>query len=321
MKRRLIALVLLILTGALLAPGGLAAPAVQVVLRPSVVVDNRIITLGDLFTNAGEKAGAAVAYAPEPGKRAVFDVRWLYRVAQAHGLSWRPMTMQDQAVVERASTVVGRDEVESHILDALIPYGIEGDAKVELSNRLLQIHLPAGSTAGISVADITYNPRTGYFVAMVLAPADSPNAQRHRVTGRVHKVQEVPVLAQRVLPGEIIHEADIEWISLRADHVRADTIVDADSLVGKSPRRLLRTGRPVRTREIGEPVLVPKRGLVTILYRQPRMTLTSKGRALEDGSEGDTIRIANTHSNTVIEGIVVGANMVAVQAPGNALMN
>ena len=56
-------------------------------------------------------------------------------------------------------------------------------------------------------------------------------------------------------------------------------------------------------------------------WRGSRMTLTSKGRALEDGSEGDTIRIANTHSNTVIEGIVVGAHMVAVQAPSNALMN
>lgn len=321
MKRRLIALALLALTGALLAPGSLAAPAVQVVLRPSVVVDSRVVTLGDLFTNAGERAGAAVAYAPAPGKRAVFDVRWLYRVAKAHGLSWRPLTLRDQAVVKRASMVVGRDEVESHILDALIPYGIESNAKVELSNRLLQIHLPEGSTAGIGIDDITYNPRTGYFAAMLSAPANSPNAQRYRVTGRVHEVQEIPVLAERVLPGEIIREADIEWMTLRADSVRADTIVDAGDLIGKSPKRLLRTGRPVRTREIGEPVLVPKRGLVTILYQQPQMTLTSKGRALEDGSEGDTIRIANTHSNTVIEGIVVGAHMVAVRAPSNALMN
>ncbi len=321
MKRRLITLALLALTGALMAPGSLAAPADQVALRPSVVVEGRIVTLGDLFTGAGEHAGTAVAYSPAPGKRAVYDVRWLYRVAQAYGLNWRPLTMQDQAVVERASTIVPREEVEAQILNALLPQGIDAGATVELSNRLLQIYLPEGSTGQVGVEDITYNSRTGYFSAVIAAPADQPGAQRYRVTGRVYKVQEVPVLARRVLPGEIIRETDIEWLSVRADHVRTDTVVELDELVGKSPKRLMRTGRPVRTRDIGEPILVPKRALVTILYQQPRMTLTAKGRALEDGSEGDTVRIANTHSNTVIEGIVVGAHMVAVRAPSNALMN
>lgn len=321
MKRRLITLAMLALTGALMAPGSLAAPTDQVVLRPSVVVEDRTITLGDLFTGVGEQADTVVAYAPAPGKRAVFDVRWLYRVAQAYGLGWRPLTMQDQAIVERASTVVGREEIESHLIEALMQFGIESNAKIELSNRLIQIYLPEGSTAEIGVEDITYNQRTGYFAALIAAPANHPNAQRQRITGRVHQVQEIPVLARRVLPGEIIRQADVEWITLRADHVRTDTIAEADQLIGKSPKHLVRTGRPIRAREIGDPVLVPKRGLVTILYQQPQMTLTAKGRAMEDGSEGDTIRITNTQSNTIIEAIVVGAHMVAVRAPSNALMN
>lgn len=321
MKRRLIALALLGLAAALAAPGSAGASTDPVVLRPSVVVEGRVITLGDLFTGAGKQAGVAVAYAPAPGKRAVFDVRWLYRVAQSHGLKWRPLTMQDQAVVERASTLVGRDEIESQILDALVRQGVDSTAKVELSNRLLQIHLPEGSAAGIAVEDITYNARTGYFAAVIAAPANSPAAERHRVTGRAYRVQDIPVLARRVLPGEVIRENDLEWISMRADQVRPDTVIDAGELVGKSPTHLLRLGRAIRTREIGDPVLVPKRGLVTILFQRPNMTLTAKGRALEDGSEGDTIRIANTQSNTIIEAIVVGAHTVAVRAPNAVLTN
>ncbi len=66
---------------------------------------------------------------------------------------------------------------------------------------------------------------------------------------------------------------------------------------------------------------MPRRGLVTILYRHPRMTLTAKGRAMEDGSDGEVIRIANTKSNTVIEAVVVGAHTVAVTAPSYMVMN
>ena len=39
--------------------------------------------------------------------------------------------------------------------------------------------------------------------------------------------------------------------------------------------------------EVQAPILVPNRGLVTILYQRPRMTLTAKGRAMQDGADGE----------------------------------
>ena len=55
----------------------------KVVLQDSVVVQSKLVRLGDLFSNTGAKAGITVAYAPAPGKRALFDARWLSRVARA----------------------------------------------------------------------------------------------------------------------------------------------------------------------------------------------------------------------------------------------
>ncbi len=51
-------------------------------LREHVVVEENVIRLNDLFTNVTERAEAPVAYAPQAGKRAVLDARWLYRVAR-----------------------------------------------------------------------------------------------------------------------------------------------------------------------------------------------------------------------------------------------
>lgn len=315
--------ILLALALSVLAPPAAAAPAAEaapVTLRQSVTVSGGMVRLGDLFVPAGDKAEAAVAYAPAPGKRAIFDARWLYRVARAYGLNWRPLGIHEKAVVVRESIVIGRREIADHILAALVDKGVDADMQVELSNRMLRIHVPGDSTATVAVEDVAYDPRTRRFIAIVVAPADDPAARRIRVTGRVHRVIDVPVLTRRVLAGEVIRERDVKWIAMRGDRLQRDTIQDPGALIGKSPRRGLRAGVPVRVSDVRLPVLVPRRSLVTITYRVRSMTLTARGRALEDGGAGDTVRVANIQSNTVVQAVVTGVNRVSVQPAGPIAM-
>ena len=315
--------ILLALALSVLAPPAAAAPAAEaapVTLRQSVTVSGGMVRLGDLFVPAGDKAEAAVAYAPAPGKRAIFDARWLYRVARAYGLNWRPLGIHEKAVVVRESTVSGRREIADHILAALVDKGVDADMQVELSNRMLRIHIPSDSTTTVAVEDVAYDPRTRRFIAIVAAPADDPAARRIRVTGRVHRVIDVPVLTRRVLAGEVIRERDVKWIAMRGDRLQRDTIQDPGALIGKSPRRGLRAGVPVRVSDVRLPVLVPRRSLVTITYRVRSMTLTARGRALEDGGAGDTVRVANIQSNTVVQAVVTGVNRVSVQPAGPIAM-
>ncbi len=302
------------------APAAPAAEAVQVTLRPSVTVSGKLVRLGDLFVPAGDRAETAVAYAPAPGKRAVFGTRWLYRVARAYGLNWQPLSIYDQAVVERESIVIGRREIADHILAALVGKGVDSDMQVELSNRMLRLHVPGDATATVAVEDVTYDPRTRRFVAIVAAPADDPAARRIRVTGRLHRMTDVPVLTRRVLSGEVIREGDVKWIRIRGDRLQRDAIQDARDLIGKSPRRGLRAGVPVRVSDVRRPVLVPRRSLVTIVYLVRSMMLTAQGRALEDGGAGDTVRVTNTQSNIVVQAVVTGANRVSVLPAGPIAM-
>ncbi len=301
-------------------PAAAAAEAGPVTLRQSVTVSGKLVRLGDLFVRAGDKAEAAVAYAPAPGKRAIFDARWLYRVARTYGLNWRPLSIHEKAVVARESIVIGRREIADHILAALVDKGVDADMQVELSNRMLRIHVPGDSTATVAVEDVAYDPRTRRFIAIVAAPADDPAARRIRVTGRVHRVIDVPVLTRRVLAGEVIRERDVKRIAMHSDRLQRDTIQDPGALIGKSPRRGLRAGVPVRVSDVRLPVLVPRRSLVIITYRVRSMTLTAQGRALEDGGAGDTVRVANTQSNTVVQAVVTGANRVSVLPAGPIAM-
>ncbi len=303
------------------APAAGAEPGGQVILRSHVVVNSDLVLLGDIFTGAGDKADTPVAYTPAPGKRAVFDARWLSRVARAHGLNWRPTGIRDRTVVKRESFVIGRQEIEDVILAALIDRGANPGLEVELSNRMLRLHVAGDATATIAVEDAVFEPRTKRFTAIIVAPADDPSAKRIRVTGRLIKVSDVPVLARRVMSGEIIGEGDIEWIKVRSSRLQRDIILDAGDLVGKSAKRGLRAGKPVRASEVRRPLLVTKSSLVTIILRAPSLLLMSQGRALEHGSDGDTIRVINTQSNKVIEAMVIGPGRVTVRTLDTVALN
>lgn len=301
--------------------GDLAGNSARVILRDSATVKSKLVRIGDLFANTGKKADIAVAYAPVAGKKAIFDSNWLYRVARAYGLKWRPLGLQDQVVVERESQIISRDEIEDHILAALIDRGVDPSMTVELSNRMLRLYVPGDASASIGVEDVAYEPRTGRFTAILIAPEGQPGATRTRVTGRLQKITDIPVLSRRIMANELITKRDIKWIRVHSNRLRPGTVVDANELIGKTAKRGLRPEQPVRANDIQRQILVPKGSLVTIVLKAPKMTLTVQGKALEDGSDGDTVRILNTQSNKVIEAEVTGAAKVAVLSSSLMAMN
>ena len=298
-----------------------AAQATQVMLRNSVEVSGGYVRLGDLFAGSGDKAEAIVAYAPAPGRRAVFDARWLYRVARKHQLAWRPISLRDRAVVRRFSHIIGRQEIEEHILAALVDRGVDADMHVTVSNRSVRLYVPGDVAPTVAVEDVTYDPRTHRFTAILAAPAGHPAAQRVRVTGGLHRMRQVPVLADHKVNGEIIGKGDIKWIEVREDHVQRDVIVDAADLIGRVPRHSLRAETLIRNADVRRPVMVSRGSIVTIVMRRPGMLLTAKGRALDEGSKGDTIRVSNSQSSIVIDVRVIGTNTVSVGSPDRVATN
>lgn len=279
----------------------------------TVTVNDDVVRLGDLFQGLDEKADRAVAYAPAPGRRAVFDARWLYRAAQAHALDWRPQSLRDRVRVERASTVIDREEIEQHVLDALADEGVDIDrATVRLSNRTLRLHLPADTEPEVSVEDVTYDARRSRFSAVIAVIADGADDRRLRVSGQLQRMVDVPVLARRLARGELISADDVRWISQSSRGLRRNVIMSAEDLVGFETKRALSAGSPVNAADVRPPIAVGKGDLVTIQFRTARMHLTARGQALENGGRGDLIRVTNLQSRQIVEAVVRGPGVVAV---------
>ncbi len=293
-----------------------------IVLRDMVSIADDVIYLSDLFTNVKQGlAERVVAYAPEPGRQTTYGAQWLYRVARYYKLDWQPLTARTQSLITRESIIIDREQIEETIMMHLIEQGVDPEMEAELANRNLRLYLPVTSVPDIAINELKYDDRTGRFTVTISAPINSPATQNFRLTGRVYQMTEVPVLVRQVSAQEVINKGDIEWLRLQSDRISRETVLDPSDLIGKSPKRGLRAGTPIRLSEVAAPIVVKKKSLVTIIFQHPFMTLTAQGRALQSGAVGDVIRISNVQSDAIIDAEIIGSGRAIVRADELLAMN
>lgn len=295
------------------SPKDIATVAPPASLHPNVEVREAVVRLGDLFDGAGAYADRTVIQAPEPGKRISLDAAWLYKVAKAYGVQWRPLSRNDRAVVERAAQTVDDRRIVEEVRDALIAKGLPADAEVIFNQTSAQLQVAADAEPEIKVESVTYDERGRRFNCTVAIHTGTSDVKRVRLAGRAFTTIEVPVLARGLKKGEVIATKDLKWIKMRTDDVRQDVVTDADSLMGMTPGRFVRDGVPLRVADVQKPILVEKNALVTIILKTPMMSLTVQGQALEEGARGASIRVQNTLSSKAVVGTVIDTNVVSVQ--------
>ena len=147
-------------------------------------------------------------------------------------------------------------------------------------------------------------------------PTGLTTVERLQVTGKALTMIDVPVLARNMRRGDVIGRDDLKVMVMTSDAIKRDTILDIRDIIGKTPRNVLRYGKPLRTSDLRRPVVVARGALVMLVVKSKHMLLTARGRALHDAAKGDVVKVINTRSNTTIEGIVTGPNSVKISFVG-----
>lgn len=289
------------------------AAAGPVALRQSTVVSGPYVRLSDLFDGVPEAKDAVVAPSPRPGDQATYAADWLDSIAREHGLAWRPSSSYERVTVVRDTQIIGRIEIIEALRPHLADQGMAPQADIVLNSRDNAIPIPAGARAAVGVLEAVYDPATQRFTALIEVPAGAPAAARQRISGRAHLTTAVPVLVRSIRQGETITAGDIDWMTVRVDQLKRDTLTDPEQLIGRTPRRFVQAGAPVQGFEVDRPRMVDKGSTVTMVYNTPYMQLTAQGRALEHGGVGDQVRVQNLQSNQTVTGVVTDRNLVTVQ--------
>jgi flagella basal body P-ring formation protein FlgA len=79
---------------------------------------------------------------------------------------------------------------------------------------------------------------------------------------------------------------------------------DPGQAVGLEARVAIYAGKPVRPGDLGPPTLIERNQLVTLVYLSGGLAISTEGRALARGSEGDEVRVMNLGSRNTVTGRV-----------------
>lgn len=82
------------------------------------------------------------------------------------------------------------------------------------------------------------------------------------------------------------------------------TVSLLEDLVGNEARVALYPNRPIRFADLGPPAIVERNDIVTLIFDNGLLSISTEGRALGRGAEGDIIRVMNIGSRSTLTGTV-----------------
>ena len=177
-------------------------------------------------------------------------------------------------------------------------------------NTRVEISLATGAPpAAETISALQTDPKSGRFRAALLGE----HGEHSVISGDYRILISLPVPARKIAKGEIIAEGDLRQKDFFYTMVDESIVSDAAITIGSEARRNLQKDRPISRSAVGRPFAVKRGDTVLIIAEGALLTLTSKGKALEDGAPGDEIRVLNLVSKKNITGQVAENGNILVK--------
>ncbi len=281
-------------------------------LRPEAIVTGDYIKLGDIFEGT-KNAEYILGPAPQPGKDMILNARTLYKIASALDVGWSPSSSAEQIVLKREASVIPEIEISSVIEEKIKESGVQENFSVHFTNAPSALILPFGTEQTMEVTAFTYDKQNDTFNAVIVAPSAQNPLKRVSASGRIERMIQVPVLKHSLRNGDVIGAMDIDYIDVPQNRVANGTLMDERDLVNMTPRRVISGGKAIITNELEHPKMVDRGDAVTLIFANGPMVLTVKGKSLQAGAMGDTVRVSNSESNKNLQGIVTAHQEITIR--------
>lgn len=294
--------------------GPLAAQTTPV-LRSNVTVSGDVVRIGDFIDNAGDAAQIAIFRAPDLGTTGAVPVSAVIAALRAHAIIGVDAGSIRDVMVTREARTLSQKDIETEIARQLEHRGGLGDAAnlaltFDRDVRILQ--LDASNRGSLTAVASRYDARSARFdVTFEIAREGGLSPTRLRFTGTAIETVETAIVTRSVERGETLKASDVT-IERRPKSEVGNETAARDRVIGMQMRKQLRAGQPLRMPDLAKADWVQRDQNVSIVYEAPGIYLTLRGKAVENGTEGDMISVMNLQSKRVVQGTVIAPGLVSM---------
>jgi len=219
--------------------------------------------------------------------------------------------------ISRLARTIEKKEIVSRVTRALEHRSGLGDAAnidVTFDHDVQDVRLDSWNNGDLQPSSVYYDRRTGRFDVTFEINNDINSARtKLRFNGIAIETLEAAILTRSVDRGEVLKASDVMIERLPKAEVGGDAATRSQA-VGMQMRKPLRAGQALRAADLGKPDLVQRDEDVTLIYVSAGIYLTMRGKAMDSGTDGDTVNVLNLQSKRAVSGVVVGRRQVAITA-------
>ena len=118
--------------------------------------------------------------------------------------------------------------------------------------------------------------------------------------------REIPVASRRIMNGDVIEEGDFElrWISV--PHDRGQLVSSENELIGKTIRRTLVPGQPVRHADVSSNLLIEAGDEVQLIFENNGIQIQISVEARQSGAQDEEISLYSHETRRRYQGVISG---------------
>ena len=295
-----------------------AFAAQPMTLKQTVIVDHDNVTLGDLIDMPNTQSGTAVFASPQPGDTGVIQVSRIVDAAQGYGLdvvspAW------NEVHITRAARAVDQTDIKKAILSkSAVSLGANiDDLDIDFGRIPNDIKLESTSQDALTFSSFTLDKTSGRFEAKLYVPNSKIVSQAEPIvaSGIVAEMVDVLKLNNAIERGKAISSNDVSVVRIKRSQMDTSAVRRIEDLKNMSARRALTEDTMLRMNDLVKAQLVSRNDIVLVIYETPVMSVSTRGKALTNGTMGDVIEVLNPVSKRNVIATVTGQGQVLVSPP------
>jgi flagella basal body P-ring formation protein FlgA len=291
-------------------------------LNTHIMLQKDVLTVGDVFANTSSSTAKRVlAPAPALGQNLVLTETDLTRISSTFRLGWKNTDPNVTVTVERDAMLIDHKTLINVLGESDLASQIDNGTEISVLRPADGIVVSGHDMPQLTITDISYDPLSQNFTAVVLASRDRKIINKTTISGMATKMMDMPILSAPVDRGSIIGKSDVVTVRVPVKSIRFGMVDRLQDIVGMVAKRNLRANEPVEKSSLTPPVLVRRNEIVTVTYQNGPIVLSTKARALANAARGETVQLENPISKKLIEAVVTGPQQTVVQMDHLTLTN
>ncbi len=266
------------------------------------------------LVNALEKV--SVGFSPLPGQVKTIYPSQIQSALFLEGIDTSKITFSipKQITVRRLSQELSWKTLQQKVSDYILTHVPWDKSQVEISfsQKKASTILPLGKM-DLSISTTKNSTLLGRQRFLVTILLDGQPEKKIWIPATIAVNIPVLVAVGKLERGHILSESDLLLREMDMAGLRAGVLTDPAEAMGKKLNRTVRPNTPLLSDYLEQPIVVQRGDVVTIKAENKNLLVTAQGKALENGSDGDLIRVMNLSSKTEIYSQVIGPRTVQVR--------